>query len=66
MSKREANRETRTAFNRLDAVNRNMVRRGDDSKEADRRIEKLTRDLDAKADKAGALHKWAFGDRKGK
>lgn len=66
MSKREANRETRAAYGRLASVDRNMVRRCDTSKKADERLAKLTRDLDRKAEKAGAVHKWAFGDRKRK
>jgi hypothetical protein len=61
---REANRQTREAFNRLSAVDRNMVRRGDTSKAADKRLDKLTRDLDCKAAKAGPIHKWAFGPGK--
>jgi hypothetical protein len=63
-SKREANRETRAAYNRLSAVDRNMVRRSDTSKAADKRLDKLTNDLDAKAAKAGPAHKWAFGPGK--
>jgi hypothetical protein len=63
---RAANRETRAAHNRLAAVDRNMVRRGDTSRTADARLEKLTRDVDRAAEKAGPVHKWAFGDRKPK
>lgn len=62
--KRTANRETRAAYNRLAAVDRNMVRRGDTSKAADKRLNNLTRDLDQKAAKSGPLHKWAFGPGK--
>lgn len=61
---RNANRETRAAYNRLSAVDRNMVRRGDTSKAADKRLDRLTRDLDQKAAKAGPVHKWAFGPGK--
>lgn len=62
--KRTANRETRKAYNRLEAVDRNMVRRGDTSKAADKRLDKLTRDLDQKSAKAGPVHRWAFGPGK--